>query len=201
MMAMQKGTTQQVKDVGFALMVDHGRLDKFTRDLAQQMGLALPDQPSDEQRGWLGEEMAATGQNFDRIFANRLRAAHGAVLNVISQVRTGTRDNTIRAYATTANQAVMRHITLLESTGMVDYDSLPEPVVSATSAPAGGATRPRPVADRRGGGAVRDRWRRPVLRAAPDQEQTRPHPGDGPAGHRENGGWPWLRPGTKRRSS
>jgi len=136
-MAMQKGTTQAVKDVGFAIMIDHGRLDKMTRDLAQGMGVALPEQPSDEQRGWLGEEMNATGQNFDRIFANRLRAAHGSVLNVLAQLRSGTRDERVRAFAVTGNQAVMRHMALLESTGMVDYDSLPEAVVSATSAPAG----------------------------------------------------------------
>ncbi len=137
MMAMQKGSTQAVKDVGFALMIDHGRLDKMTRDLAQTLGVALPDQPSDEQRGWLGEEMNATGKNFDRIFANRLRGAHGAVLNVLAQLRSGTRSDQVRAFAVTGNQAVMRHMALLESTGMVDYDSLPEAVVSATSAPAG----------------------------------------------------------------
>lgn len=136
-MAMQKGTTQTVKDVGFALMVDHGRLDKMTRDLAQTLGVALPEQPSDEQRGWLGEEMNATGKNFDRIFANRLRAAHGAVYLVLAQLRSGTRNDQVRAFATTGNQAVTRHMTLLESTGLVDYDSLPEPVVSATAAPAG----------------------------------------------------------------
>lgn len=137
MMAIQKGSSQVVKDVGFALMVDHGRLDVFTRQLAQAMGVALPALPSDEQQGWLREMQAASGPTFDSIFANRLRAAHGAVLAVLAQVRAGTRDERIRAFATTGNQAVLRHITLLESTGMVDYTGLPEANVSTTAAPTG----------------------------------------------------------------
>jgi hypothetical protein len=49
------------------------------------------------------------------------------VFSVISQVRAGTRNDRMRAFATTANQVVLRHITLLESTGLVDYSRLPEP--------------------------------------------------------------------------
>jgi predicted outer membrane protein len=137
MMAIQKGSSQVVKDVGFALMVDHGRLDVFTRQLAQDMGVPLPTVPSDDQQSWLREMQAATGPQFDAVFANRLRAAHGVILATLAQVRAGTRDERIRAFATTGNQAVMRHITLLESTGMVDYTALPEAAVSTTAAPTG----------------------------------------------------------------
>ncbi|VVJ16953.1 Secreted protein [Amycolatopsis camponoti] len=137
MMAMQKGSPK-VQAVGFAIMMDHGRLDVATRALSAKLNSPVPDQPSDEQRGWLLEEMnAAPGPAFDSVFANRLRSAHGAVFAVLAQLRAGTRNDDVRAFATVGNQAVMRHMTMLESTGMVDYTALPAPVVSATSAPAG----------------------------------------------------------------
>jgi len=137
MMAMQKGSPK-VQAVGFAIMMDHGRLDVATRALSQKLNSPVPDQPSEEQRGWLAEEMAASpGPEFDRVFANRLRAAHGAVFNVLAQLRAGTRSDDVRAFATVGNQAVMRHMTMLESTGMVDYTALPAPAVSTTSAPVG----------------------------------------------------------------
>jgi len=137
MMAMEKGSPI-VQKVGFAIMMDHGRLDVATRALSQKLNSPVPDQPSDEQRGWLAEEMAASpGPEFDRVFANRLRAAHGAVFNVLAQLRAGTRSDDVRAFATVGNQAVMRHMTMLESTGMVDYTALPAPAVSTTSAPVG----------------------------------------------------------------
>jgi predicted outer membrane protein len=137
MMAMEKGSPI-VQKVGFAIMMDHGRLDVATRALSQKLNSPVPDQPSDEQRGWLAEEMAASpGPEFDRVFANRLRAAHGAVFNVLAQLRAGTRNDDVRAFATVGNQAVMRHMTMLESTGMVDYTALPAPSVSTTAAPTG----------------------------------------------------------------
>ncbi|WP_086844179.1 DUF4142 domain-containing protein [Amycolatopsis kentuckyensis] len=137
MMAMEKGSPI-VQKVGFAIMMDHGRLDVATRALSQKLNSPVPDQPSEEQRGWLAEQMAASpGPEFDRVFANRLRAAHGAVFAVLAQLRAGTRNDDVRAFATVGNQAVMRHMTMLESTGMVDYTALPAPAVSTTSAPVG----------------------------------------------------------------
>jgi predicted outer membrane protein len=137
MMAMQKGSPK-VQAVGFAIMMDHGRLDVATRALSQKLNSPVPDQPSEEQRGWLAEEMAAPpGPSFDRVFANRLRAAHGQVFAVLAQLRAGTRNDDVRAFATVGNQAVLRHMTMLESTGMVDYTALPTPSVSTTAAPTG----------------------------------------------------------------
>ncbi|RSD08476.1 DUF4142 domain-containing protein [Amycolatopsis eburnea] len=137
MMAMQKGSPI-VQAVGFAIMMDHGRLDVATRALSQKLNSPVPDQPSAEQLGWLAEEMnASPGPEFDRIFANRLRAAHGQVFAVLAQLRAGTRNDDVRAFATVGNQAVMRHMTMLESTGMVDYTALPTPAVSTTAAPVG----------------------------------------------------------------
>ena len=137
MMAMEKGSPI-VQKVGFAIMMDHGRLDVATRALSQKLNSPVPDQPSEEQRGWLAEQMnASPGPEFDRIFANRLRAAHGAVFAILAQLRAGTRNDDVRAFATVGNQAVMRHMTMLESTGMVDYTALPAPVVSTTAAPTG----------------------------------------------------------------
>ncbi|WP_439378361.1 DUF4142 domain-containing protein [Amycolatopsis lexingtonensis] len=137
MMAMQKGSPI-VQAVGFAIMMDHGRLDVATRALSAKLNSPVPDQPSAEQLGWLAEQMnASPGPEFDRIFANRLRAAHGQVFAILAQLRAGTRNDDVRAFATVGNQAVMRHMTMLESTGMVDYTALPTPAVSTTAAPVG----------------------------------------------------------------
>jgi predicted outer membrane protein len=137
--AEKRSENARVKEVGMTIMVDHGRLDSMTRALAGQLGIPLPSQPNADQQGWLNEmQNARTAAEFDQVFGNRLRAAHGAVFSVISQVRAGTRNDRMREFATTANQAVLRHITLLESTGLVDYTRLPE----ASTAP-----KPPQIAD------------------------------------------------------
>lgn len=133
-MAMTRADSDDVKQVGRALMVDHGRLDVAVRDLAAKYRVTLPDQPNKDQQSWLNEMVnARNGAEFQQIFANRLRAAHGTIFGIIGQVRAGTKNDDIRAFAATANQVVLRHISLLESTGMVDYGKLPDPQTSTAT--------------------------------------------------------------------
>jgi predicted outer membrane protein len=129
--AEKRSENARVKEVGMTIMVDHGRLDAATRALAGQLGVPLPSQPNSDQQSWLNEmQNARTAAEFDQVFGNRLRAAHGQIFSVIAAVRAGTRNIRMREFATVANQAVMRHITLLESTGLVDYNRLPEAVTA-----------------------------------------------------------------------
>lgn len=138
--AETRGASPRVKEVGMMLMIDHGRLDTATRALATELNVALPAQPTAEQQGWLNEmDAARTPAEFDQVFVNRLRAAHGTVFSVISAVRAATRNDKVREFATTANQAVLRHISLLESTGLVNYGKLPDAVLPATTTPVANA--------------------------------------------------------------
>jgi len=131
--AQQKAESPIVKAVGRQLAADHRKLDDSVRKLAADLDVVLPSTPSELQQGWMDELSKASGAQYDRLFADRLRAAHGTVFNIIAQVRTGTRNPIIRAYAQTANTVVMRHMTLLESTGLVAFDDLPAPVLSQAS--------------------------------------------------------------------
>lgn len=143
--AQQKAESPIVKAVGRQLAADHRKLDESVRKLAADLDVVLPSTPSTLQQGWMAELSAASGADYDRLFADRLRAAHGTVFNIIAQVRTGTRNPIIRAYAQIANTVVMRHMTLLESTGLVKFDDLPAPVLSqasSTGSASGDSTSP-----------------------------------------------------------
>lgn len=69
------------------------------------------------------------GADFDRVFTARLRDAHGKVFTFVSAVRADTRNSLIRDFAGQAVDVVMKHMTLLEGTGLVDYSTLPTPTV------------------------------------------------------------------------
>jgi Predicted outer membrane protein len=127
-MAQSKSSNQRVKEVGRILVADHQQLDEQVRALAGQLGVVLPSRPTADQQGWLAQEAAATaGTRFDRTFANLLRASHGKVFSTIAAMRAGTRNDQIRAFAEVANTFVLKHMKLLESTGMVDHTLLPQP--------------------------------------------------------------------------
>ena len=131
-LAQDHARSSRVKEVGTHLEHDHLALDEQVRAVAARLGVLLPAVPNAEQQGWVTELSGKFGADFDVTFANRLRAAHGKVFAVIATVRAGTRNDTVRELATTANSVVLKHMTLLESTGLVDYPALPPPLNPVT---------------------------------------------------------------------
>ncbi|PVE04041.1 DUF4142 domain-containing protein [Streptomyces scopuliridis] len=132
--AIERAPSQAIKECGDHLVVGHTDLDKRARDVAAKLGVELPNQPNEQQQGWLRELSAATGQEYEQKFANLLRNAHGKVFALIAQVRHTTRNTLIRQLASDANQTVLDHITMLEATGMVDFDALANEAAGTTTA-------------------------------------------------------------------
>ncbi|WP_234356973.1 DUF4142 domain-containing protein [Streptomyces sp. NBRC 110028] len=124
-MGKERGTTEAVKSAAQHLIDGHTELNRRTDEVAQALGIALPTQPNDQQQGWLNEmTQAPSSAEFERLFAQFLRSAHGKVFNLVAQVRAQSKNSMVRSLATRANTIVLDHITALEDTGLVDYDAL-----------------------------------------------------------------------------
>jgi putative membrane protein len=125
-MAQEKSDDPTIVNVGKSIAAQHVVLDKLDRDAAKKLGIELPNQPNGDQQGWLAEmRNATTSAQFDKIYVERLRAAHGKIFPAIATIRASTRNDSVRKLAQEANQFVLTHITLLESSGIVDYGALP----------------------------------------------------------------------------
>ncbi|AZK97205.1 DUF4142 domain-containing protein [Streptomyces sp. SID5473] len=140
--AVERAPTQAIRDAGDHLVVGHADLDARARDVAAKLGVELPNQPNEQQQGWLRELSAARGAEYERKFANLLRIAHGKVFALVAQVRHTTRNTLIRHLATDANQTVLDHITMLEATGRVDFDALAHEAADGTAASPTGPPAP-----------------------------------------------------------
>ena len=122
----EKSENPAVVKIGQEIAKQHVELDSLTRKAAKRLNISLPNQPNGDQQFWLSEmRNAATPQQLDQIFIDRLRSAHGKIFPAIGTIRAGTRSDTVRLLAQQANQFVMTHMTLLESSGIVDYAGLP----------------------------------------------------------------------------
>jgi predicted outer membrane protein len=124
-MAIEKSDNERVVNIGKSISAQHVVLDQFDRDAAKKLGIELPNQPNGDQLSWLAEMKNATSATFDQIYIDRLRAAHGKIFPAIATIRASTRNDSVRKLAQQANQFVMTHMTLLESSGIVDYANLP----------------------------------------------------------------------------
>ncbi len=124
-MAQKKSANARIRAIGKDIAAQHVVLDKMVRDAATKLKIALPDKPNADQQTWLAEMRDAEGAEFDKIYIDRLRAAHGKIFPAIATIRASTRNDTVRKLAQRANQFVMTHLTLLESSGIVDFAALP----------------------------------------------------------------------------
>lgn len=117
----------RVREIGGLISTEHLALDKITTDAATTLGVDLPNQPTEQQSGWMTQISAQSGSAYDTTAVNLLRQAHGTVLPLLASVRATTRNSVVRELADQGTQYVRRHIGYLESTGLVDFDSLPVP--------------------------------------------------------------------------
>ncbi|MGP3922810.1 DUF4142 domain-containing protein [Streptomyces sp. 8N616] len=136
--AIERAPTQAIADAGEHLVEGHTFLDARVREVAARLGMELPNEPNEQQKRWLGEFTAAHGMDYASAFANILRMAHGKVFGVIGQIRHTTRNSLVRELADDANTTVLDHMTMLERTGLVDFDAIAsEEAGSATASPTG----------------------------------------------------------------
>ncbi|GAA2722332.1 MULTISPECIES: DUF4142 domain-containing protein [Streptomyces] len=124
-LARERGTTATVRAAGEHLIGGHAELDRRSVDTARMLGISLPDRPTDQQQGWLEQIRAAQGADFDRVFAQVVRAAHGKVFGLVALVRDRTGNALVRELATRANTVVLDHITVLEGTGVSGVANAP----------------------------------------------------------------------------
>lgn len=136
-MAQEMSDNDDIKKIGSTISAQHVELDKLAMSAAKKVGVQLPNLPNPDQQGWLSEmQSAPTSKQFDQIYIDRLRAAHGKIFPAIATIRASTRNDTVRKLAQDTNQFVMTHMTLLESSGIVDYSGLPTaPAPAAAGGP------------------------------------------------------------------
>jgi len=122
--AQERGTRKSVRVVGDHLVDGHAELDKRAVTAARAMRVSLPTQPTGSQQEYLDDMEQAQGKEFDQVLVDHLRKQHGVVFGLVGLVRDQTSNSMVRSLATRANAIVLDHITVLEDTGLVDFEAM-----------------------------------------------------------------------------
>lgn len=131
-LAQTHASSDAVRRAGLHLIDGHSKLDQLVREDARILGVELPDQATPEQQDFVKQLENARGAEFDRLFANLLRASHGKIFATIGEVRAATQNDLVRRHARQANQTVLDHLEVLEDTGFVDSATLEEVEAAVT---------------------------------------------------------------------
>lgn len=116
--AQEHATTDEVREMGTMLIADHEALDADLTAAAEELGVDLPDEPSEAQQAALEEVMAHEGEAFDtawiasQIEGHRMTLAAGQ-----EEIENGSEESVI-ALAEASAPVVQRHLDhLLEMSG------------------------------------------------------------------------------------
>ncbi|MFI6012594.1 DUF4142 domain-containing protein [Streptomyces sp. NPDC051243] len=123
-MAMERGTTKEMKEAGEHLVVGHAGLDVMCRKIAPELNITLPNQASPQQQQFVATVDSKSGREFDSTAVSIMRVTHGQIFPVIAKIRASTENTLVRQLADLANDTVLDHITVLEKTGMVNFDQV-----------------------------------------------------------------------------
>ncbi|MCX4854960.1 DUF4142 domain-containing protein [Streptomyces canus] len=143
-LAMQRGTTAEMKEAGEHLVVGHAGLDQLCRRIAPELNITLPNQASPQQQQFVATVDSKNGREFDSTAVNIMRVTHGQIFPVIAKIRATTENTLVRQLADLANDTVLDHITVLEKTGMVNYQQANFQQTTPPKLPKGQLTPPAP---------------------------------------------------------
>ncbi|MET7652884.1 DUF4142 domain-containing protein [Streptomyces sp. NPDC005486] len=143
---LQKGQSKGVLVASQHLIDGHAALDETCRKIAPMLNVVLPNIASPQQEGFVTTLKADQGKQFDVDFANILRMTHGSIFNTVAKVRSTTKNTLVRALADQANDTVLDHITVMEKTGLVDFDTTLFTQTTPPKLPKADTTAPVPPA-------------------------------------------------------
>ena len=123
-MTMERGTTKEMKEAGKHLIVGHAGLDQMCRKISPELNIILPNQASPQQQQFVATVDSKSGKEFDSTAVNIMRVTHGQIFPTIAKIRASTQNTLVRRLADLANDTVLDHITVLENTGLVNYDQV-----------------------------------------------------------------------------
>ncbi|MFG2313376.1 DUF4142 domain-containing protein [Streptomyces sp. NPDC048566] len=142
---LQKGQSKAVRTAARHLVDGHSALDTSCRKIAPMLNITLPNVASPQQVGFVSQLQGESGKQFDVDFANILRMTHGSIFNTIAKVRSTTKNSLVRALADQANDTVLDHITVMEKTGLIDFDTTVFNQTTPPKLPQADMTPPNPV--------------------------------------------------------
>ncbi len=142
--ALKKGSTPEMREAGKHLIVGHAGLDALCRKIAPELNITLPNQATPQQQQFVQTSAAQSGKQFDTTAANIMRVTHGQIFPAIAKIRASTQNSLVRELADLANDTVLDHITVLEKTGMVNFDQVNFQQSTPPKLPASQVTPPPP---------------------------------------------------------
>ena len=108
-LAQERGSSDQVKDLGKKLVDDHQKALDKAKEIAQKNNVTLPDQPTSKQKSVQERLSKLSGAEFDRAFAREISREHKKDVSEFEKMSQRASNNDVKEFASETVEKLKEH--------------------------------------------------------------------------------------------
>ena len=112
-LALEKATSQQVKDFASMMVKDHGAANTELMAIAQQKNITLPSTVDDDHKKKMDDLSKKTGADFDKAYVDEMVSGHKSTLKLMEDEARDGKDTDLKAFAAKTAPVVQSHLVMI----------------------------------------------------------------------------------------
>jgi putative membrane protein len=113
-LALQKGNNPDVKQFAQKMVDDHGKMGDQMKQVAQQIGVKVPDGPSKKDKETIAKLQALNGDAFDKAYMKDMVKDHKGDLNAFKSETDNGSNPIVKNAASQGAQIIGQHLQMAE---------------------------------------------------------------------------------------
>ena len=113
-LAQERGASEQVKEIGNALVEDHTQANQKLMEIAEGEGIDLPNEIGRKKQKALSKLEQASGEDFDRQFLRQQEKAHRQNIARFEQAAEQSENEAIKQFAADTLPTLQKHLQLIQ---------------------------------------------------------------------------------------
>jgi putative membrane protein len=114
-LALKNSTRPDIHDFARHMIADHTKAGDQLKTIASTQGLALPGEPSAEDKQAMTKLGALSGEDFDRAYIEAQRSAHEAAVSLFTKESEQGSDAQFRSFASSTLPTLEDHYRMIKS--------------------------------------------------------------------------------------
>ncbi len=113
-LTLEKSSNEQVKQFAQRMIDDHTKLNEQMKPVAQQLGVAVPDQVSKNDRKTVAKLQSLSGSAYDQAYIKDMVKDHKQDLTEFQMEASSGQDQTVRDAASQGSKIIAQHLQMAQ---------------------------------------------------------------------------------------
>ena len=114
LLAADQGTSQDVRDFGSKMVVDHGKANDELKSIASSKNITLPEKLDTKHQAMVDKMSKMSGAAFDKAYVAAMVKGHKETDALFTKEASSGQDADIKAFAAKTDEIVKMHLSMIQ---------------------------------------------------------------------------------------